>query len=200
MIFISLGDRCHIKYNIDKKFGSKETLFFDWAISDINFICDILLNHNKILNINNLIITPSKNKKNVEIIIKSVSKCVFIHDIKINYKYKDIENFLIKYSRRINRIIEYIKSTDKIYFIHHGKMKLSDKNRFINIIKKINSNCNFILVLLYNKNKEINKVINEEINEENFISLCLTKYKISEYTSWKFENYNWEKIWNDILH
>ena len=41
-MFISIGNACDVKYNIDKFTGSKETLFFDWLMTDMNSVNTIL--------------------------------------------------------------------------------------------------------------------------------------------------------------
>ena len=35
MVFISIGTACNVKNQIDKHTGKKETLFFDWLMTDV---------------------------------------------------------------------------------------------------------------------------------------------------------------------
>ena len=41
-MFISIGKNCSVKYNIDKFTVSKETLFFDWLMTDMDSVNMIL--------------------------------------------------------------------------------------------------------------------------------------------------------------
>ena len=98
-LFISIGKTCCVKYQIDKYFGSKETLFFDWIQTDMNTVNSVLggwnlnkeqtkKNINKIININKVTqihpqIHLQKTKKNVSnrIFLNSLSYFMSIHDI-----------------------------------------------------------------------------------------------------------------------
>ena len=42
MVFISIGTACNVKNQIDKHTGKKETLFFDWLMTDMNSVISIL--------------------------------------------------------------------------------------------------------------------------------------------------------------
>ena len=135
-MFISIGNACDVKYNIDKFTGSKETLFFDWLMTDMNSV-NTILGIDKIDNIlffENII----RNKKNPtshnnsRIIIKSLSYCESIHDVPILYNSSHINKFIGKYKRRYNRIIQIIlKNKSKIYFIRKGKITIDQRNTFI---------------------------------------------------------------------
>ena len=37
-IFISIGKKCGVRYNIEKFIGKKETHFFDWLITDMKTV------------------------------------------------------------------------------------------------------------------------------------------------------------------
>ncbi len=42
MKYISIGDACCVKYNIDKYRGNSETLFFDWLMTSMDSVIEIL--------------------------------------------------------------------------------------------------------------------------------------------------------------
>ncbi len=60
--FISIGTACNVKYQINKINNSKETLFFDWLMVDMQSVISILKNHESIDNIINTY-TVIKDKK-----------------------------------------------------------------------------------------------------------------------------------------
>jgi hypothetical protein len=176
-MFISIGGACNVKYQIDKYNNKCETLFFDWLLTDMNSVIDILscIDIKKILNKNNLKIEKGQN--NSQIIIKSLSHCVSIHDLAKDFNDNDIKNFIQKYERRFNRIIENIKSLKTIYFIRFGKILLEEKNNFIKTILNINPNSNFYLVVI--NNSEEKEIINKE------------KYYIEVLINIKYDSNDW---------
>jgi len=124
MKYISIGRNCSVKYNIDKYKGNCETLFFDWLMTSMNSVIDILGsdNINNILYFDNIIrdINNPCGGTNSRIIIKSLNYCRSIHDLPISYTDNDILDFIDKYTRRFNRIIEYIKSNEKFVLYEMG--------------------------------------------------------------------------------
>ena len=199
-MFISIGNACDVKYNIDKFTGSKETLFFDWLMTDMNSV-NTILGIDKIDNIlffENII----RNKKNPtshnnsRINIKSLSRCESIHDVPKTYNSSHIKKFIGKYKRRYNRIIQIIlKNKSKIYFIRKGKITIDEKNTFINNIQKINPKCYFKLVELLEQ-KNINEYF---ISEKNFSSINLDNYRTKPVnTSWISDCWNWQQMLKDV--
>lgn len=167
MKYISIGINCSVKYNIDKYRNKSETLFFDWLMTSMNSVIEILgcndINNilyfdNIIRNINN----PYHNEMS-RIIIKSLNQCVSIHDLPKNYTDTDILNFIDKYKKRFNRIIEHIKSNEKICFIRNSYVSYTEIDKLIKIIKKINPNCNFTIVIIHNDKKNNTEIIKEKI-------------------------------------
>jgi hypothetical protein len=198
-MYISIGTACDVKYNIDKYIGSKHTLFFDWLMADMTSVNKVIgcENIDKILFFENIIqnIENPIHSNHSRIDIKSLSFCQSIHDIPIVYNSSHINDFISKYKRRFNRIIESIKhDTSVIYFIRKGEITTDEKNTFINNILKINSNCNFKLVELQNKDTN-----NSFIKEKHFISVNLENYRIKPVsTSWVSNEWNWKQIFHDI--
>jgi hypothetical protein len=198
MKYISIGNACSVKYNIDKYKGKCETLFFDWLITSMNSVIDILSssNINTILYFDNIVrdINNPYHNKNSRIIIKSLDFCCSIHDFPAYYSDNDIINFIDKYTRRFNRIIEYIKSNEKICFIRNGFVSDPEIDKFIETIKKINPNCDFTLIVIDYNNKNINTNLIKK-NHLLFINLNIKKPNEND---WTLQFLNWKKIFSLI--
>jgi hypothetical protein len=71
MYYISIGAFCNVKYQIDKYNDGKETLFFDYLISSMSSVIQLLEsnNINQILNNNSIIRNPHNSIKNVWVVI-----------------------------------------------------------------------------------------------------------------------------------
>jgi hypothetical protein len=198
MKYISIGNACSVKYNIDKYRGKSETLFFDWLMTSMDSVIEIL-NCNNINNIlySDNIVRDSDNPyhcNNSRIIIKSLNYCVSIHDLSKNYTDDDFLNFIDKYSRRFERIIEYIKSNEQICFIRMGYVSCDKIYKFIETIKKINSNCDFTIVVIDN-NKE-NKP--EIIKQHNLLYIKLNVDIPIGEIDWTQQFLNWNSIFIEI--
>ena len=159
MKFISIGEVCNVKHQIDKHIEKTETLFFDWIGTDMKSIIDILNCENIeiYLNKENIIQDPNNMYvfNNSRVYLKSLSKCVFIHDLSKNFDDDELNKFIQKYKNRFLKFINIIKSNDDLFFIRYGKINEDEKNSFIQTILKINNNCNFYLVCIsLNNDKE----------------------------------------------
>jgi hypothetical protein len=202
MRFISIGGACNVKYQIDKHNGKSETNFFDWLMTDIKSIIKILSSYKnikKILHFDNICKNPKVNshtETNTNICIKSLSFCESIHDVELVFTDADIDEFIEKYLRRFERLIDYIKQNDMIYFIKYGVIAKKDKLAFIKIIKRINPQCKFVIVSLCNDNM-FNKYL---LREDNYLSLNIYNYKISEFDNndWKTDCWDWKKLFTNI--
>ena len=153
MYYISLGAFCNVKYQIDKYNGGKETLFFDYLLTSMTSVIQLLECHNinNILNNNTIVRHPTNSVKDSKsrIIIKSLKSCESIHDIPINFNNAHINDFIDKYKRRYTRIINFIKSSEKLCFIRYKKVSIEEKRLFVEAVLKINPACNFTLVNVY---------------------------------------------------
>jgi len=196
MKYISIGNACSVKYNIDKYRGKSETLFFDWLMTEMNSVIEILEcnNINNILYLENIIrdVNNPYILENSRIVIKSLNHCVSIHDLPRNYTDNDILDFIDKYSRRFNRIVQYIKSNEKLCFIRFGHVNYDEIYKFIETIKKINANCDFTIVVIDNDKKN-----NTEILKQNNLLHIKLNVDNSE-NDWTQQFLNWNNIFLDI--
>lgn len=194
MKFISIGDSCNIKHQIDTNHIKEETLFFDWLMSDMDSVNIILKNHNNIddiININKLTI-KTKNRSKSKIYFNFLPRMISMHDVKINYNQDDLKEFINKYKRRFNRIIDYIKNyNDKIIFLKYKHINIQQKNDFIKNIKSINTNCNFKLIVFFKNDLQLD-------NDKYFININLKNYLIKNKKDWKTDQYNWKLIFKNI--
>lgn len=198
MKYISIGSGCSVKYNINKyRCNNTETLFFDWLMTSMESVINILRcdNITDILYFENITtdINNPTHFDNQRIVIKSLDFCVSIHDIPINYTDNDIFEFINKYTRRFNRIIEYIKSNEKICFIRLGYVNNDEAEKFIETIKKINSDCDFTLVVIHNdKNNNI-----EILKQKNLLYIKLNVDEPIKF-EWTLQFLNWDDIFLNI--
>ena len=203
MKYISIGENCCVKFNIDKYRGIIETLFFDWIYSSMNVVIKILECNNidNILYFDNIIrdINDPYFHENSKMTIKSFNlECFFRHDLPRNYTDNDILDFINKYKRRFHRIIEYIKSNEHICFIRVGYVSYDEIYNFNEAIKNINPECDFTLVVIDN---------NENNNTELFKQKNLLYFKLNidipsnndaDIWGWTKEFLDWNKIFLDI--
>ena len=197
-MYISIGHGCNVKQQINTIKGSKETLFFDWLMTDMKSVNQILSyyqNIDELLYFDNIIQCDKHpyHQNNSRMLIKSLSHCVSIHDINKEYNEKDIEDFIDKYKRRFLRILDCIKSNDKLYFIRYGNITNEEKEDFIKIIKEINHPCNFILISI-----KINQDENLTKREDNYIEINIQKPNKPYPDDWKTSFLDWENIFKII--
>lgn len=198
-MFISLsssyaGNACAIRQSINNNTNnSTETQFFDWLVSSLKSVNEILENKPIIFDNNytypNPLNTTSINFKNFDLLISH-------HDIN-EFNDNSINEITEKYTRRYKRLINTIKEQKKINFIRYCKNQENIEEeeiiKFYNNIVSINPKLsfNFILISDYN-NLEIphnlfkynliyinlNNYINDDIlNEENEYFRTIKKYK-----------------------
>jgi hypothetical protein len=197
MKYISIGWNCSVKYNIDKYIGKSERLFFDWLMTGMNSVIEILQSNNikNILYFDNIIrdVNDPYSGENSRIIIKSLNHCVSIHDFSRNYTDNDILDFIDKYTRRFNRIIQFIKSNEKLCFIRFDHLLNYDEiYKFIETIKNINNNCDFTIVIIDNHTKNNSEIF----KQNNLLHIKLNLDKIEN--DWTEQFLNWKNIFSDI--
>jgi hypothetical protein len=215
-VFVSIGRRCDIHYNIEKFIKKKEpTIFFDWLRSDlicVNHLLKVKDISKELLFRENLIIydhdiynsgVEFNNFKRFNHVLLSH------HDLPIASKLteNDIRMFLDKYKRRFERLIDIIKGNKIVYFIRSGDINIYERDEFIRNIKAINPNCKFCLVSLSseNTNNKNTKVISNEIN---FLKLNFEYFKIPDDKiiekpkkehEWIRADYDWGSIFSIAL-
>jgi hypothetical protein len=218
MYFISIGTNCCVAYNIKKYINeSIPTQFFDW--SRTNFKCVLYILNlrtiDTIFNIKNFIIDKEiyKDDNNISITLKNFVKddlcLLYHHDIEYTDN-SDLEltekltQFINKYKRRHERLINLIKTSQKLCFIHHIRPTTDDSNIFFDyndcklfneILRSINKDINYILVLLDNNYKEDYKYIHTEF----FLKINL-KYFTNEDIEfeWTFQKIDWNGVFKLI--
>ena len=95
--FISLGSNCSIKYNLDLHIGKEQTLFFDWLITDMKSVNQLLscTNIDEIININSIErIGGNSNKNFSKVSITNLSKCISMHDLSLRYDNNEAIDFI----------------------------------------------------------------------------------------------------------
>ena len=191
---VSFGSECDVKYQINKYLNlMKETEFFDWLISDIDSVCDILSKDiNTILTFPNIQLIGYKNINSI-VKFKNCTKLVSMHDVPIKYNFNDINNFILKYKRRYNRLIELIKSNNKTYIIRRDNPSDNKITKFINIINIINPNNNITLILLRDD------IIDHYIFSKRVICINFNKFKLNKNNDWQRNNYAWNLLFDFII-
>ena len=201
-IFISVGDSCNVKKQIDINVLPDATLFFDWLLTDMSSVNKVIdcedistiLNYQNISDLNdNTIKIPGKSS----VKINSLWKCISIHDIPEKYSPSDIYDFIEKYKRRWVRIMDYIKSQKELIFVRYGVVTKEEKDEFIRIVKKTNPLCKFKLVELFNQNERNSR----GVDTENFLSIRLNNYRIGDIDidDWTTSYFDWKRIFSHIL-
>ena len=215
MRFISLDRHCDIAYNI-KKYTNDEypRNFFDWLRTDFKCVLEILnvKNIDDIFNKNSIILDREMFKQNADLTLflnyfqSQNLTLLFRHEIKLS-EYNEVNSdqlltkFIDKYKRRYNRLIELIKSTEVLYFIHrvadcddNYDVQYDDILQFDKILKSINPNIKYKLVLL---NPKIDD--DEYVQNDNLIIINLSKLTDHNIEhDWTNQHYNWNRIFEII--
>ena len=191
---VSFGSECDVRYQIIKYLNlNKETDFFDWLISDIDSVCNILTKDiNKMFTFPNIQLIGYKNR-NAIVKLKNCTKLVSMHDIPIKYSFNDIYDFILKYRRRYHRLMDLIKSNSKIYLIRRDNPSDNKIIHFMDIINNINPNNNITLILLRNDIKA------HYIFSKRVICINFNKFKLSTNDDWQRNNYAWNLLFDFII-
>ena len=205
MKYISIGNGCSVKYQIDKYKGKEKTLLFDTVSSSMNAVIELLGcdDINSILYFDNIVreINNPYNGNNSRIIIKSLYYFISLHDIPKEYTDSHIYSFIDMCKRRLTRIINYIKSDEKICFIRFDTDTIDDNtiNKFIETILKINPKCNFNIVVVNNNKDNQTEIVKS--NRCLYIKLNIDTPPNPDWSQtfvWTQSILNWEKIFLDI--
>jgi len=169
------GNACAIRQSIiNYTTKSYETHFFDWLVTSMKSVNQILEN-TPITFESNYIYNDSLNSRSIN--FKNFDLLTSHHDIH-EFNDNSISEITEKYIRRYERLINTIKEQKKINFIRYCKNSTNIEEEEILIfyknIKNINPNLlfNFILISDYN-----NLVIpNNLLKDDNFIYINLNNY------------------------
>ena len=197
MTFISLGEACDVKYQLEAKFKEhnkiQETYFFDWIVSDFKTVLSVLSgDFLKKFKKDNLIIDNKNNKYSSSLVtIKDFSAFSSLHDLPKIYNDKDIDEFINKYTRRHDRFINLIKNNnEKMFFLRKTKKIISNRDIvfFNNYIKKFNPFNKVYLEILCNYIPDDYQI------KHGVILINYERLKLFESKDWKANNYNWNFI------
>ena len=178
-MFISLssshiGNACAVHESINNYSStSNKTLFFDWLVTSMKSVNQILENTPIIFETEsirpNTFNTTSINFKNFDLLI-SYHDIHYFNDNSIN----EVTN---KYIRRYERLINTIKEQQKINFIRYCKnqqnLEENEIYTFYKNIKNINPNLLFNFILISDDN---DLVIPNNLLKDNFIYINLNNY------------------------
>jgi hypothetical protein len=168
------GNACAVHESINNYTStSNKTLFFDWLVTSMKSVNQILENTPIIFETEsmrpNTLNTTSINFKNFDLLISHHD----IHDFNDN----SINEVTNKYIRRYERLINTIKEQEKINFIRYCKnqQNLEEKEiyTFYKNIKNINPNLLFNFILISDDN---DLVIPNNLLQNNFIYINLNNY------------------------
>ena len=168
------GNACAIRQSINNYTkNSNETQFFDWLVTSMKSVNQILENTPITFESNyiypNPLKTTSINFKNFDLLISH-------HDIH-EFNDNSINEITEKYNRRYERLINTIKEQNNINFIRYCKNSENIEEEEILIfyknINNINPNLVFKFILISDDN---NLVIPNKLLKDNFIYINLNNY------------------------
>jgi hypothetical protein len=201
--YISLGASCSTIYQINKFIGNKQTLFFDWLLSELfEDVIELFKNHDSIddfLNSRDITILEEKSGHTHKIQFNKFQNLYSLHDLSENYTDNDILIFVNKTKKRYFRLIKQLFLPNQhIYFLRVGKdsPNINQKINFCNVIKKINPEIAFKLVTIkYGINYSNSIIYNESMID---ISLYDNKTK-SETMTWRLNHLDWGFVFTNII-
>lgn len=193
MVFISLGSTCSIAYNLKLRELRQCSLPFDWVrIKNLNNVSKLLQNKfSDFLDISTFNFKEISNKFMVNgkcgSYIYKNKYCGFYHEFNDYIENICLKEFIDKYKRRIQRLYDILQSEEEITFIReeNGKISINKINKFIETIKKINSNIKFKIIIINNYRN--NHIIIDNVN---------FYFSNKEVTDWKRPEINWAEIFS----
>jgi hypothetical protein len=147
MTYISIGNACNVKVQIDRV-QKGPTHFFDWLMTSFETVLQVLRTTNiaDAITEQTLTIKPIPNR--TEVTMTAFDSCVSIHDIPQTYTPIHVQTFIEVYRRRHTRLLELIRSDEPLFFIRHSVVSNAAAKRFVAAIKNINPNCRFALIIV----------------------------------------------------
>jgi hypothetical protein len=168
------GNACAVRQSIiNYTTNSNETHFFDWLVTSMKSV-NQLLENTPIIFESKYIYPNASNTTSIS--FKNFDLLVSHHDIH-EFNDNSINEITEKYIRRYERLIKTIKEQKKINFIRYCKNQQNLEEQeiytFYKNIKNINPNLvfNFILISDYN-----DLVIGSNLLNDNFIYINLNNY------------------------
>ena len=178
-MFISLssfyaGNACAIRQSIINYSIPGETQFFDWLVSSMKSINELL--EGKPILFEETYEYP--NPLNTTTIKFLNFNCLISHHDIVKFTDNSINEITEKYTRRYERLINKIKTEKEIYFIRYCKdandIEEGEIIKFYENIKNINNNLLFKFILISDCE---NLIISDNlINNENFIYINLNNF------------------------
>ncbi len=199
-MFISIGSDCSTRHHIQTYNGveSQQTLFFDWLLVDMESVIQLFAHYEDFDTYfsHAHIVRRGLSKFNSHMSFTPVSKCDFLHDLRMKYTSAEFDEFIDKYRRRFARILDYIRGTETLYFVFKGPITEIQRYEFINVIKSINPNCKFTLVHIIKSTAPVETVI-----EQHFICIDASKFKkdTAVPADWMEKNYDWVACFDTIV-
>jgi len=168
------GNACAVRQSIiNYTTNSNETQFFDWLVTSMKSVNQILEN-TPIIFENNYIYSNSLNTTSIN--FKNFDFLTSHHDIH-EFNDNSINEITEKYIRRYERLINTIKNQKKINFIRYCKNSTNIEEEEILIFYKnimnINPNLLFNFILISDCN---DLVIPNSLLKDNFIYINLNNY------------------------
>ena len=178
-MFVSLsssyaGNACAVRQSINKyTTNSNETQFFDWLVTSMKSVNQILEN-TPIIFESNYIYPNSSNTTSIN--FKNFDLLTSHHDIH-EFNDNSINEITEKYIRRKKRLIKTIKEQNKINFIRYCKNQQNIEEeeilKFYKNVKNINTDLLFNFILISDNN---DLVIPNSLLKDNFIYINLNNY------------------------
>ena len=165
------GYACAVKHSIlNYTKGNNETQFFDWLVTSMKSVNEILEGKPILFEINpNFLNTKYINFKNFDILTSHHD----IHDFSDN----SINEITEKYTRRYKRLINVINTQQNIYFVRYCKdsnnIEEHEIIRFYKNILNINPNLEFKFILMSDCD---DLIIPDILLKDNFIYINLNNY------------------------
>jgi hypothetical protein len=197
-MYISLGNACNVKYQIDKHTNKSQlTHFFDWLMTSFETV-------NQVMSATSIApyfdpstfkvesrttsIGPHKNTTHHTVTLTALHGCVSIHDIVGKYDAAAINRFIEIYTRRYARLLDEIRSGRKIVFIYNGPVTEEQAKEFVRNVLHIHPSCPFTLVIIGSETVPLqDRVIRLKLSE---------KTPPNGEPAWHDEGKNWNDLWS----
>lgn len=192
MEIIPLGATCSIAYQL-RKFGKRKKAYpFDWVrINNLAVVTNLIeSDFTSFFDRDSFKFNEISNRFLVKNEMKSYLYqnrfCRFFHEFDNYIDDLSFYDFEQKYKRRIQRLSNTIKNTKKILFIREeiGNLSRNKIKNFISLINKINSNLEWKLKIIVNKEKYL------YLQKDN-VEIIYSSQKVND---WRRPEIDWESI------